>query len=186
MPDESAWRLLGALPGELPNTTHRDYIRFVLLTGFRREEAAALRWSEVDFDERVVRLPASRAKARRRLDLPMSDLVFQLLHARSERGREGDWVFPANSKTGYIAEPKFALKQIADKTGVRVMPHSLRRTFATVAEASRLTFTEVKMLLNHATGDVTSGYIQANVERLRVPVQTVADRFKVLCGIATA
>ena len=31
--------------------------------------------------------------------------------------------------------------------------------------------------------DVTEGYVQMRIERLREPVQRVADRFKQLCGI---
>jgi hypothetical protein len=42
-------------------------------------------------------------------------------------------------------------------------------------------------LVNHALGgDVTSGYIQLTVERLREPAQRVADRLKQLCSIDDA
>ena len=41
----------------------------------RRGEAAALRWDDVDFGLRVIRLPAARTKAGRKLDLPMTDIV---------------------------------------------------------------------------------------------------------------
>ena len=47
----------------LPSRTHRDYLLLLLFTGLRRNEAAALRWDEVDLSERVIRLPARRTKA---------------------------------------------------------------------------------------------------------------------------
>ena len=56
----------------LPSRTHRDYLLLLLFTGLRRREAAELRWSEVDFTEGVIRLPAGRTKAGRRLNLPMA------------------------------------------------------------------------------------------------------------------
>jgi hypothetical protein len=41
--------------------------------------------------------------------------------------------------------------------------------------------------MNHAMPrDVTSGYVQLTVERLREPAQRVADRMKELCGIEPA
>jgi len=60
----------------------------------RRNEAAALRWDEIDLAERVIRLPAKRTKAGRKLDLPMSDLVRDLLIARRALGHEGAFVVP--------------------------------------------------------------------------------------------
>lgn len=47
----------------LPNPVARDYILLLLFTGLRRREASELRWSEVDLEARVIRLPAARAKA---------------------------------------------------------------------------------------------------------------------------
>jgi hypothetical protein len=42
----------------------------------------------------------------------------------------------------------------------------------------------LKTLVNHSLGkDVTSGYVQMTVERLRQPAQLVTDKLKALCGI---
>jgi integrase len=106
-----------------------------LFTGLRRREASELRWTEVDLRERVIRLAAVRAKAGRKLDLPMADVVYDLLVARRALWN-ATWVFPSNGKTGHIEEPKFALKQVMAATGIAVSVHDLRRTFITVAEAS--------------------------------------------------
>ena len=71
----------------LPNPVHRDYLLLLLFTGLRRGEAATLAWTNVDFGQRVIRIPAARTKAGRKLDLPMSDIVHDLLVARRGRGR---------------------------------------------------------------------------------------------------
>jgi integrase len=168
---------------QLPSEVARDYLLLILFTGFRRVEAAALRWEEVDFNARVIRLPAARAKAGRKLDLPMSDIVHDLLVARRSIG-DAKWVFPANSKSGHLEEPKFPLQMIADATGIKVSVHDLRRTFVTVAEATDMSVLALKALVNHSLGkDVTEGYIQMTAERLRAPAQRVADRLKSLIGI---
>ena len=107
---------------ELPNPIARDYVLLLLFTGLRRSEGAALRWNEVDFAERLIRLPPSRTKAGRRLDLPMTSFVRELLVARRAIGN-AHWVFPANSASGHIVEPTVIFDQIAQKCGIRVSAH---------------------------------------------------------------
>lgn len=168
----------------LMNTVARDYILFLLFTGLRRREAASLKWDMVDFAERVVRLPGASTKSGRKLDLPMTSFVFDLLVARRAQGR-GDFVFPASGKSGHIAEPKFPLRAVAAECGTYVSAHDLRRTFVTVAESCDISYSSLKALVNHSLGksDVTAGYIQMTTERLREPAQRVCDRLMVLCGI---
>jgi integrase len=167
----------------LPNRTAADYIKLLLFTGLRRREAAGLRWEEVDFATKVIRLPAARTKAGRKLDLPMASFVRDLLVARRALGNDGGWVFGADSRSGHIEEPKFALDQVAKATGIVVSAHDLRRTFITMAESADVSPLALKSLLNHAppSGDVTSGYIQITTERLREPAQRVCDRLMQLC-----
>jgi integrase len=169
----------------LPNRTHRDYLLLLLFTGLRRGEAAALRWDEeIDFPERIIRLPARRTKSGRKLDLPMTDFVRDLLITRRALGRDGPFVFPADSRSGHLAEPKFPLALVAETTGIAVSAHDLRRTFVTVAEGTDISPLALKALVNHALGgDVTAGYVQMTIDRLRGPAQRVCDRLKELCGI---
>src|SRR6516164_6981813 len=60
---------------ELKSAIGRDYILLLLFTGLRRHEAASLRWSDVDLQARIIRIPAANTKSGRRLDLPMSGTV---------------------------------------------------------------------------------------------------------------
>ena len=115
-PERQGRRAAQVLPAvcALPNPVARDYILLLLFTGLRRREASALTWGEVDLDARVIRLPAVRAKAGRKLDLPMSDFVFDLLSARRALG-DARWVFPAPSASGHIEEPKFPFAQLGGR-----------------------------------------------------------------------
>ena len=170
-------------PEVVPNPIHRDYLLTVLFTGLRRYEAASLRWDDVDLVERVICLPAIRTKAGRRLDLPMSDYLHGLFTARRAIGLDGPYVFSADSKSGHIVEPRFALDAVAKATGIKVTMHDLRRTFITVAEACDIPVYALKGLVNHSMGtDVTAGYVIAGSERLRQPMQKVTDKFKELIG----
>ena len=171
----------------LPNPVQRDYLKMLLFTGLRRREAAGLLWADVDLKGQVIRVPATATKAGRKLDLPMSDTVHDLLVTRrATGGAPNDPVFPANSKSGHIEEPKFALQQIEQACGVRISTHDLRRTFLTVAESCDISPLALKSLVNHSVGgDVTAGYVQMTPERLREPAQKVANKISALCGIAT-
>lgn len=169
----------------LPSRTMRDYILLLLFTGLRRNEAASLRWADIDFAQKVIRLPARRTKAKRKLDLPMSDFVHDLLVARRAIGIENGFVFPSESKSGHLSEPKKALAEVGKKCGVSVSAHDLRRTFITVASRCRIAPQELKALVNHALGgDVTEGYNQLATNNLSEPMQIVTDRMKELCQIA--
>lgn len=168
----------------LENPIARDYIRLLLFTGLRRDEAAALRWKEdIDLPGRIIHIPAAKTKPSRKLDLPMPDIVHDMLVARRAVGAT-NYAFPAMSASGHIEEPKSFFQQIADATGIRVSPHDLRRSFITVAESCDITAFALKALVNHSPGrDVTADYIQMKAERLREPVQRVADKIKQLCGV---
>ena len=170
----------------LPSGVQRDLVIFGLFTGMREREAAGLRWSEVDLTQRMIRLPARRMKAHKPFDLPISDVIHGLLVARRVLGNDGPFVFPGDGKSGHCESFTYALRQIAESTGIGVSPHDLRRTFATVAESAEISPLALKLLVAHSSGkDVTSGYTIMSPADLRKAAQRVADRLKELCGIAS-
>ncbi len=169
----------------LPNPVQRDYVLFLLFTGMRREEGAMLEWDHVDLAGKIIRVPRDNTKPGRKLDMPMTSVVRDMLVARQALGRDR-FVFPANSESGHIAEPKYPLGLVAEMTGIKVSVHDLRRTFITVAESSDISPLALKALVNHSLGrrDVTSSYVQMTVDRLREPAQKVCDKMMDLCGIS--
>ncbi len=153
------------------NDTIRDYLLFVILTGCRKAEAAKLQWADVDLVDRsyVLRDP----KNGRPMQLPLSDYLVDML---TKRKASGAYVFPGDGASGYLVEPKRQIAKVIEKTEITFTMHDLRRTFVTIAESLDISSFSVKALVNHKQGDdVTSGYIQLNVERLRLPMQAVTD-----------
>jgi integrase len=167
----------------MENPVARDYVLLMLFTGMRRTEAATLKWTDIDLGERVIRVPAASTKAGRKLDLPMSDFVRDMLVARRAIG-DAKFVFPA-ARGGHVNNPHHLLKPVIDATGIELSAHDLRRTFITVAESADISPMALKALVNHSLGkDVTAGYVQMTAERLREPAQRVCDKMKSLCRIA--
>jgi integrase len=85
-------------------------------------------------------------------------------------------VFPGDGIRGHLVSPKKAKTKVIEATGISFSLHDLRRTFTTIAESLDIPAYALKRMLNHSDGsDVTAGYIVASVERLREPMQKVAD-----------
>ena len=163
------------------NSTIRDYLLFVLLTGTRKDESAKLQWADIDLTDNsyVLRDP----KNGRPMQLPISDYLAAMLALRKTNSNS-DFVFPGDGVRGYLVEPKRQIAKIVEKTGMPFAMHDLRRTFVTIAESLDISSFAVKALVNHKSGDdVTSGYIQLNVERLRKPMQTITDFILKSAGI---
>ncbi|MEY2341649.1 tyrosine-type recombinase/integrase [Acidithiobacillus sp. IBUN Pt1247-S3] len=162
---------------DLPNPVLRDYLLFLLFTGMRREEAAGLRWSQVDFANHL--LTVTQTKNHDPLALPLSSFLYGLLQQRQVQANpDSPYVFPGNGQTGYIQEPRKALEAVGRQTGILITPHDLRRTFITVADSLEISPYAVKRLVNHRQdrGDVTAGYIITDVERLREPMERISQK----------
>lgn len=68
------------------------------------------------------------------------------------------------------------MAHVTKASGIAFTVHDLRRTFITIAESLDISAYALKRLLNHKmTNDVTAGYIIADVERLRKPMQQITD-----------
>lgn len=147
----------------------RDYLCFVLLTGLRRREATSLLWSDVDLNNRVIRI--KHTKNHMPFTLPLSDYLTEMLTVREADAGEDGRVFP-------VEEPRRFVQRVRDESGVEFTIHDLRRTFITIAESLDISLFAIKTLVNHRINigsDVTAGYVQLNIERLRKPMQQITD-----------
>lgn len=157
----------------------RDFLLTALFTGMRRGELMRLRWENVDLTARTLHLPTT--KNGDPLNLPLSDFLHGLLTERRARIGNSPWVFPGPGKDGHLIETKKFLTRVEAGSGVTFTLHDLRRTFITIAESLDVPYYALKRLLNHrANGDVTGGYIVVSAERLRGPVEMVAQRISEL------
>jgi integrase len=157
----------------------RDFLFAALFTGMRRSEIARLRWEFIDLEGRTLTVPTT--KNGDPLELPLSNFLHDLLASRRENDPKGAWVFPGRGKSGHMVESKKFYTRVTKTSGIRFTLHDLRRTFITIAESLDIPHYALKRLLNHrADSDVTGGYIVIDVERLRGPVERVAERILTL------
>lgn len=151
----------------------QDYFLLVILTGMRRNEINSLAWKNVDFTAKTFTLRDT--KNRDDHTIAMSDFIHDIF-LRRRTASDGDYVFPSNSKSGHIVEPRKAMLKVAELSGVSFTIHDGRRTFITIAESLDIPAYALKRLMNHRmNNDVTAGYIVADVERLRKPMQQITE-----------
>ena len=165
----------------IDNSTIRDYLIFVLLTGTRKDESAKLQWTDIDLADKsyILRDP----KNNRPIQLPLSDYLADMLLARKLQS-DSPFVFSGTGAKGYLVEPKRQLAKIIEQTEIQFSMHDLRRSFVTIAESLDIGGYALKTLVNHKEGnDVTSAYIQMNTERLRLPMQKITDFILSSAGI---
>lgn len=154
--------------------TVRDYLLLILFTGLRRAEAGQLTWSCIDLEGKT--LTIKETKNGETHSLPLPDYLCKLLEARKKVSKSV-FVFPwPEVKQGHIIDAERYREALINASGVDFIIHDLRRTFITIAERLDISSYAVKRLVNHKmSGDVTAGYIIADVERLRKPMERIAD-----------
>jgi integrase len=120
------------------------------LTGLRREEPCALRWSEIDFAGSCLRLEATKTGRSTR---PIGSLARELLQSLPRLCDE--WVFPNRSGTGR-AELTAPIADLFDAAGLKdARSHDLRRTFGSIAADEDYGDATIAELLGHSRRGVT-------------------------------
>jgi len=106
------------------------YLQVLLLTGTRREELADLRWSDIDFQWKSLRI-ADKVESER--VIPLTPHVAVLL---ADLPRINDWVFSSKTaQSGRIQDPRDAHNRaLAAANLPNLTLHGLRRSFGTLSE----------------------------------------------------
>ncbi|MGA0840397.1 MAG: tyrosine-type recombinase/integrase [Pseudomonadales bacterium] len=103
-------------------------LEFTILTACRSGEVRGMRWSEVDFAQKLWIIPASRMKARREHRVPLSDFALEVLRDIRELVEEGepdDLVFPGSK--GPLSD--MTMSAVLRRMGVDVTVHGFRSSF---------------------------------------------------------
>jgi integrase len=172
----------------LKNVDIRDYMLLCLFTGLRRSEAANLKWDCVRLHGKkpMLTIPAPDTKTNSEHQLPLPEFVVHMLDRRDKVRRiNNKFVFPGEKPNSHIVEPKRAIAQVVEKSGVDFSMHTLRRTFGTIAGRLDIAHYKHKMLMNHSMKTEVTGshYVKLTVEDLREPMQKIADHIQKQTGI---
>lgn len=154
----------------------RSLVLFAVLTGLRRGELISLRWSDIDLENRLIRIRNKEdftVKAQRPRTIPINRDLFRLIEALKRRA---DHVFVDRKgmplKGGYVTK-KF--KQYVRRCGLsdQFHWHHLRSTFASYLVQSSTPLAEVQRLLGHSSVVTTQIYAAVNDENLRQAAERI-------------
>lgn len=158
---------------ELTNPKAKTYLLLLLYTGLRANEALHMEWKNVDFKNDTLTVMDTKNHSNFTTYIPMQ--LKPYLRNLQELTGSNAFVFPGDNADGVMAIPRWPLDQVTLKTGVEFSSHDLRRTFATIAEASLLPETIIKRLLNHTTdNNVTGGYIRTEANTHKQAIDRIA------------
>jgi integrase len=175
--------------------TEREHYPLALtlaLTGIRYGEATALRWSDIDEPNAVIRIERAQwhgivgeTKTGNVRTVPLTAELGEVLrdHRKAVRGGAG-WVFP--NKDGGLVGPcalRFPIGRVLKRAGItkRVSVHGLRRTFNNLSRQVAGNIV-TRAITGHVTEEMTEHYSHVEgAEEVRAADQVVA-----LAGLCTA
>jgi integrase len=125
-------------------------LEFTILTATRRSEVLGARWDEVNFEEHVWTIPASRMKGRKEHRVPLSDAALSLLRHLYEV-RSNEYVFPGQTAQRLSDASMLKLLEIMGRRDLTI--HGFRSTFRDwAAEQTSYPSDVVEMALAHQVG----------------------------------
>jgi integrase len=154
-------------------------VRFMVLTGARRAEAAGLRRSEIETirdnvsDIVVWRLPASRSKSKREIVRPLSKAALGIVEDQPVIA-DCDYAFTLDgTRPMSISHGKQPFDQIAGVADWRL--HDLRRVYRSLLSRCRVPFEIAERLLGHSQPLLVKTYDQhSHLPAMQEAVEKVA------------
>lgn len=170
---EEIQRVYRAMESE-PNKIAVAALKFLLLTGARREEALKARWENVDLDNGVWFLPQTKSGKGRYVQLNSeAQFVLRSLHS-AERS---PWLFPSKRDAAKpIYSPQGAFDRVLKAAGIEHLRlHDLRHSHASLAINAGVSLSVIQALLNHQSPIQTMRYSHLMNSTLRNASESVAE-----------
>ena len=182
--DDDELRAVWAAAGKMPGT-FGTLVRFILLTGTRRNEAAHMRRSELDGAGWLI--PAARYKGKHDHLIPLSAAA-QAIVENVPKINGSDFVFTTTGKhpATDFATKKKDFDKLCGVTGWRL--HDLRRTARSLMSRARVNADHAERCLGHVIGGIRGVYdrhefhdekkrafeaLAAQIERIVNPIENL-------------
>jgi integrase len=163
---------------QLSNRTASVYLRALLLTGARREELAAMKWADVDFQWRKLTI-ADKVEATR--TIPLSPYLAQLL---ATLPRTNEYVFASTGKAGRIADTRASHAKALQSASIEGLTiHGLRRSFSLLGEAAGAPAGAIAQVMGHKPSATAEGYRPRSVDALRPFLEQIEAHILALAGV---
>lgn len=150
-----------------PNQDFRDLFILMLFTGARRGNVCSMRWQDIDFTAKVWVIPADTFKAKRVMRVPLVGPAAEILERRKQYA-SNEFVFPSDSKTGYLIDPKAAWGRLRTNSGLKdLRMHDLRRSLGSWQAAAGVPLNVIGASLGHSQIATTQIYARLTLDPVR-------------------
>ena len=150
---------------KIGNPVIAAYLQGLLLTGARRNELAALRWADVDFQWKSLTI---RDKVEGERTIPLTPYLEYLISALPRRN---EFVFSSpTAKSGRLEEPRIQHVKALAAAGLPALSlHGLRRSFGTLSEWVEVPAGIVAQIMGHKPSAIAEKhYIQRELDLLNL------------------
>jgi integrase len=164
-------RLTKAL-AKLEDQGAANAVRLLLLTGARRGELLAAKWTDIDLGTGIWVKPGATTKQATTHRVPLSEAACRLLaEMRAQADDDAEWIFPGRGggHRPHINEAWIRLRKAAGVPDARL--HDLRHTYATALASSGLSLPVIGALLGHTTAQTTLRYSHLMDDPLRAATE---------------
>lgn len=172
-----------AAVAEEPNTNIRDYILLSLLTGARRSNVVSMRWDQLSLERATWAIPMTKNGTSQ--IVPLTAAALEILRQRQAEVT-GPFVFPGDSKSGHLEEPRKGWERIVERAGLKDLRlHDLRRTLGSWQVDTGATLAMVGRTLNHKSPQTTAIYARLDVDPVRQSMERATEAMFSAGGIKT-
>jgi integrase len=164
------------------NDLFKDFFYVAIFTGIRKSNILAIKWQDIDFDQKILYIPDSKNGEPQ--DFPLSDQVIEILKNRKIINKKlelkdykKNWVFPSKtSKSGHLEEPKSAWRRIKERSGINdIRIHDLRRSLGSWQAINGASLPIIGKSLNQKSIKATQIYARLSNDPVRESVNKTVD-----------
>ena len=169
-------RFFSALHAPQTSEVLRDLTYILLFTGARRSNVFSMQWKELDFDNDLWTIPATKSKSGKKMEVPLIPIVIDVLKKRKKITRSV-FVFESHGKTGHIVDPKRQWKDLLERSDLLDLRlHDLRRTCGSYQASTGANAFIIKESLGHQNISTTQIYARVDVDPVRKSMELAADK----------
>ena len=146
-----------------------DYVWLLAYSGARRDEALALKWADVNFDRKFLRIGAdgSAKNSKARYVDFNPELEAHLKDMATRRAPDSEWLFPSPQR-GETDKPTKTFRDsfVAARNKAKLLWvsfHDLRHYFASMAVMSGIDFKTIAEWLGHQDGGMLVGKVYGHL-----------------------
>ena len=162
---------------EESNIQVANLVRFALFTGMRRGEIFNLKWSDINFQKKIIRI--RNPKGGQDVTIPLNEPTEKVLTTHPNIG--SDYVFPGlnGGRRNNCTRPMKRIKEKADLPDDFRMFHGLRHVYASqLASSGKVDLYTLQTLMTHKSPLMTQRYAHLRNDTLIQASNVISDLIK--------